>query len=160
VTRKTRLRRLCALRRLQELDQAAQLELARAELARIEGAMREAELRKGAGRLLFSAGAQRGDLGDRVTGIEEVAGATRLGQALLLRQSAALELVRRMQAQYLFKREQRCQVETLLRIESEREALIEQRKSQSSLDEWHRTRRDCVSQNAASDKYSADLPED
>lgn len=159
MSKRARLRRLCDLRRIEELNQAAQLEQARSELQRVEQALREAEVRKSAGRGLFNQGAGSGDLDDRIAGLEEIASATRLTGFLRALRSSAENLVRRTEAEYLLKRAQRSQVETLLRLESEREAAAAQKQNQSLLDEWHRSRRGPI-EGAADEEYSIEMDKD
>jgi hypothetical protein len=141
VSRAKRLRRLCEIRGIEEQIQASLLELAKAELLRIDEALEEAYIRKRTGQVLARTGIQTGRAGDRVTGFEEIACATRVSHFLMTRKFLAEERVERIREEYLRKRAERCQVESLLRKEAEREQYAVQRRSQSALDEWYRALR-------------------
>jgi flagellar biosynthesis chaperone FliJ len=157
VSRTTRLRRLCEIRRVEEQMQASLLDSANAELLQIDTALEEAHIRKRTGQVLARTGIQTGRAGDRVMGFEEIACATRVSQFLLTRKALAEERVEKIREEYLRKRAEKCQLESLLRKEAEREMAAIQRRSQSALDEWYRGLRYGRSLDAAEDKCSADM---
>ena len=156
MTRSGRLRRLRNLRRIEEQNQASLLESARAELRQIEEALEQARSRRQTGRVLVERSIESGETRDRVIGIEEVACANRVLKVLIRRKHPAEELVERTRAQYLGKRTERCQVESLLRVELERESVAAQRRSQSSLDEWYRMLGSGATRERMEDDLSAD----
>jgi hypothetical protein len=135
------LRRLCEIRRIEEQIQASFLESAKAELLQIDTALEEAYIRKRTGQALAKDGIRNGRAADRVTGFEEIAGATRISQFLTTRKVLAEKYVVKVREEYLLKRAERCQVESLLRKEAERELYAVQKRSQSALDEWYRALR-------------------
>ena len=157
MTKAKRLRRLCDLRRTEEHYQAALLESARTELKRIDETLAQALDRMRGGRTLVNRGIETGEARDRVTGLEELACATRLSAVLNKRRRLAEENVRRIESQYSLKRAERCQVETLLRIELELELFAAQRRSQSSLDEWHRAMRFRAAKDPADNESASEL---
>lgn len=135
-----RLRRICEIRQAEEQNQLLLLELARSELMRIEEALERARLRKMAGRELLQSSARSAELRDRIAGLEEVACASRVGDALSEQLQLAQGKVHDLQQRYLSKRCERRQVETLFRSELQRETEAANRRRQSSLDEWHRAK--------------------
>ena len=133
------LRRLCEIRRAEEQYQASLLESARSELQRIEGALKATSVRRRAGRALLDDGNRSGVLRDRIAGSEEITCALRALNVLLVRKQVIQEQFQGIRDQYLAKRRELLQVETLLRNELQREGETESRRSQASLDDWHRT---------------------
>ena len=134
----SRLRRLCALRRLEEQDGASQLGAAKAHLEQLEDDLKRARSRESAGRAILEAGIRTGLIQDRVVGVEEIASAVRSSKVLMARKRAAQEDVQRVMEKYLAKRTERSQAEDLLRVALEEEARAMQRRNQAALDEWHR----------------------
>jgi hypothetical protein len=141
VTKTVRLRRLCELRRIEELNQATLLESARAELLAIDQALESTRLQKRAGRALVHQGIRTGETRDRVTGFHEIARSTCVSNSLLKLKHLVEERVVSIQRQFAAKRAERCQVKTLLESELNREIDAELRRNQASLDEWHRSLR-------------------
>ncbi|MBS1802983.1 MAG: hypothetical protein JST28_06420 [Acidobacteria bacterium] len=140
MSKANRLRRLCEIRRAEERNEALLLESAVSELRRIKEAIEAVRVRRIAGRALLQSSARSGELRDRITGIEEIAGASRLESALLNNKQLAEEHVHKVREQYLSRRRERRQVEILLRDELKRESEASLRRGQSLLDEWHRAR--------------------
>jgi hypothetical protein len=153
------LRRLFELRQIEELQKAALLEAATAELHRLENALEVARTREGNGRALVSRSVMVGEMQDRIFGVEEIATAVRISTVLRSRVHSATEKIQRIRNDFLNKRLDRRQVETLLGSALQREANQAERKMQLALDEWSRLRRreDTVDRDESS-AHSANFP--
>ena len=149
-----RLRRLCELRRIEELNQAAQLELARTQLEKVDRALESVRLQKRSGRVLVQEGICTGETRDRIAGFQEIAHANRVSKFLLKHKHLAEERIVWVRGQFAAKRAERCQAETLLESELDRERKEAQRRSQASLDELHRSLRLGLETDAAEDGCS------
>ncbi len=117
------------------------MELAIAELARLELAQRTAQQRERAGRSLVAASASSGEIADRIAGMEESRSASRLTVVLASRIRAAQDAVAKLRHDYLHKRTSRLQAETLAETERARVAAISLRRGQQALDDWYLNRR-------------------
>ena len=135
------LRRLYELRQIEELQKASLFELAVAELGQLKNALEVAHSRQGNGRTLVTRSVMTGETQDRLYGLEEIAAAVRISAVLESRLRSATEKVERIRSEFLNKRLERRQAETLLQSALDREADLAQRKMQLSLDEWTRLRR-------------------
>lgn len=138
MARTDRLRHLFQLRQIEEENQASVLEAAAAELKRLHEALALTRIREAAGRSLVEEGIRTGEMQDRLAGFAEVDSATRVRSVVTKRKRQAEGNLERIRQQYLAKRMETRQVETLLRAAAEHEAHEQQRRSQSALDEWHR----------------------
>jgi hypothetical protein len=156
MNRTNQLRRLCALRRLEEQNEAALLGQAKQHLERTEEALQETKLRQRTGRALIQASFKTGDTEDRLAGLEEIANAKRKASALSAAKLSAEDAVQRAHRQFFSKRVERCQAESLLDAALQEDAAIAQRRSQSALDEWHRTAHRRPALIPAEDEQSSD----
>jgi hypothetical protein len=132
-----RLRRLHALRTIEEQNQASLLDAATAELRRLNEALNGARIRDGNGRDLLSSSVRSGELLDRIAGLEEAASAARASSVIKERLRRAEGEFRQIREQFLLKRLERSQAETLFRSAVQLEAQEAMRKGQIVLDEWH-----------------------
>ncbi len=133
--------RIVRIRQLEEDESRRTMELAIAELAQLELALRAAQQRDRAGRSLVAASASSGEIVDRIAGMEESRSAGRIGLSLALRIRTAGDVVATLRQEYLNKRTSRMQAETLAETERAREAAINLRRGQQALDDWYLNRR-------------------
>jgi hypothetical protein len=132
--------RIVRIRQLEEDESRRTLELAIAELAQLELALRAANERERAGRGLVAASASSGEIADRIAGMEESRSASRLALSLVLRIRTEGDAVAILRREYLDKRTSRLQSESLAETERGREAAINLRKGQQALDDWYLNR--------------------
>jgi hypothetical protein len=92
------------------------------------------------GRSLIQASAQTGEFEDRLSGIEETRSARRQAAALVPRIDAAGEEVAGLREDFLLKRMERRQAETLIQETEARDAVESGRRSQQVLDDWYNSR--------------------
>lgn len=152
------LRRLLRIRDLEEEQCRLALESALAERSRLLAALATAAERDRRGRRLTASSAQTVELSDRIAGLEETRIAKRVVTALTPRLALTEQLVAARRQEYLSKRVERRQAETLISETEQRDALDASRRSQQSLDDWYGNR---VFRNAAAGKSSrpdADSP--
>ncbi|MFY9852970.1 MAG: hypothetical protein WAK26_03725 [Terracidiphilus sp.] len=135
------LRRLLGIRDLQEEQSRLLLESALGELHRLHNAMAATFVRDRNGRSLVQTSAQTGELPDRLAGLEEMRTASRHAAALTPRVDAMEEEVASRRQEFLLKRVERRQAETLIQETEAREAIESGRRSQQALDDWHGSRR-------------------
>jgi flagellar biosynthesis chaperone FliJ len=134
------LHRLLRIRDLEEEQCRLALESALGELNRLENALQAAVDRERRGRMLVEASARTGELPDRLAGIEETHAADRLFAVLEPRIAAKEEEVMARRQEFLLKRVERRQAETLIE-ESQAERTIETgRRGQQELDNWYGSR--------------------
>ena len=135
------MRRLQQVLEIQESECLAAMESARAELTQLEQNLVRSIARERGGRRLASASATTGEIVDRIAGIEETRSARRLTAALeprIAEAQAALDATRR---EFLSKRVERRQTETLIE-EAEAAGKVEAaRRAQKNLDDWFLSRR-------------------
>jgi hypothetical protein len=142
------LRRLLRIRDLEEEQSRLALESALGELHRLKHALAAtAELNR-RGRRLVGASAQTGELPDRLAGLEEMRSATRRVAALAPRIADAELDVTKLRQEFISKRVERRQAETLIKETEARDAIEAGRRSQQALDDWYRNR---LHRNAAQD---------
>lgn len=135
------LRRLLRIRDLEEEQCRLALESAVAELHRLEQALAATADRKRRGRSLVHTGVERNQLPDRLAGLEEARAADRLVAVLNPRiEAMEAEVAARRQA-FLMKRVERRQAETLIEETEAREAIVVDRRTQQSLDDWFSSKR-------------------
>ena|ERR1019366_425189 len=151
------LRRLLRVRELEEEQCHLALESAQGGLARLERALAGTVERARGGRRLVEASARTGELADRFAGLEETIGAERLAQVLAPRIEAAEEEVIFLREEFLAKRVEVRQAETLIRETEARDAVDAARRGQQALDDWHRSRQFRRTGNAAPAQSSDDL---
>jgi hypothetical protein len=135
------LRQLKRIRELEEEQCRVALESAVAELRRLEQALEAGAEWDRRGRALVDSSAHSGQLTDRLAGMEESRAAGRLRKALLPRLANAELEVAALREDFLAKRVERRQAETLIEEAEARDAIEADRRSQQSLDDWHRSRR-------------------
>ena len=130
------MRRLLRVREIaEELSQAA-LESATSDLRRLESALAAARERERAGRRQVTASAATGELVDRIAGLEETRAARRHAAALTPRIAETELAVTLRRGEFLARRMERRQVESLI-WKSEEEAAIEAgRRAQREIDDW------------------------
>ena len=134
------LRRLLRIRELEEEQGRIALEAAMGDLSRLRNAQAATAERGRRGRRLVSSSAVTGEFPDRLAGLEETRGAERLAAALAPRIADADEEVANLREDYLARRVERRQAETLIVEAEARDALDADRKSQQALDDWFRNR--------------------
>jgi flagellar biosynthesis chaperone FliJ len=134
------LRRLLRIRELQEEQSRLALESALGELHRLEHALAANFERERRGRSLVQASAQTNQLTDRLAGLEETRSAILHAAALGPRIDGLGEEVTDLRKEFLAKRVERRQAETLIRETEAREAIVDGRHSQQSLDDWYSSR--------------------
>lgn len=134
------LRRLLRIRDLEEEQGRIALEAAMGDLRRLEHAQAAAADRDRRGRRLVDASVRTGELHDRLAGLEEMQASRRLELALdPFIADADLEAAE-LREEYLKKRIERRQAETLIQEAVARDALDGERRSQHGLDDWFRNR--------------------
>lgn len=135
------MRRLLDVLEIEERECRAALEFARAELERLEHALQGNRERERAGRRLVAASAATGDIADRIAGVEEVQTAKRITAALISRLAQADAAVNTCRAEFLGKRIERRQTETLIEEAEAQEKIETGRRTQRDLDDWFLGRR-------------------
>lgn len=131
------LRRLLRIRDLQEEQSRLVLESALGELHRLENAMTTTSVRDRQGRSLIQSSAQTGELPDRLAGLEETRAARRHAAVLLPRIDATGEEVAGLRQEFLLRRVERRQAETLIQETEARDSIESSRRSQQTLDDWY-----------------------
>jgi len=131
------LRRLLAIRDLQEEQCKLALESALGEFHRLEHALQTTHERDRRGRSLIHAGTQTGQLTDRLAGQEESHSASLHAAALVPRIDAKGDEVEELRRNFQFRRVERRQVETLIQETEQLEAIEAARRGQQSLDNWY-----------------------
>jgi len=134
------LRRLLRIRELEEEQSRLALESTLGELNRLQNAMRATIERERQGRRLVEASARTGELPDRLAGIEESHATDRLFAVLEPRIAAREEEVMARRQEFLIKRVERRQAETLIEAAEAEEALTAGRRGQQALDNWYASR--------------------
>ncbi len=134
------LRRLLRIREIEEEQCHLAVESAVGELKRLELAQDATVERDRQGRRLLTSSAHSGELADRLAAFAESRAAERQSANLAPRIESAKREVDNFRHQFLLKRVERRQAETLIREEEERVKIEEGRRSQQALDDWHRFR--------------------
>ena len=134
------LRRLLRIRDLEEEQSRLALESALGELNRLEDALKATVERERRGRRLVEASARTGELPDRLAGIEEAHTADRLFAVLGPRIAAKEEEVMARRQEFLSKRVERRQAETLIKESEAQEAIEAERRGQQALDNRYGSR--------------------
>jgi hypothetical protein len=136
------LRRLLRIREIEEEQSRLETEAAQGDLGKLQHAMGEAVRRGGGGRRLVQAGVRSGEFSDRLAGLEETRAADRRKIALAPRIADAERDVALLREEYLAKRIERRQAETLIEEAEAQEAFQSERRSQQGLDDWYRNQMD------------------
>ena len=135
------LRRLLRIRELEEEQNRLALGSASGELNRLEGALTATFERERQGRRLVEASAHSNQMMDRFAGLEEARSASLHAIALGPRIDAKQEEVTARRQEFLAKRVERRQAETLIEETEAREAIEAGRRGQQSLDDWFNSRK-------------------
>ena len=135
------MRRLQQVLEIQERECLAAMESARADLARLEQALTRSAARERGGRHLVAASATTGEAIDRIAGIEETRTARRVAAALEPRIAAAQTALDAMRREFLSKRIERRQTETLIEEAEAADKVEAARRAQKNLDDWFLNRR-------------------
>jgi flagellar biosynthesis chaperone FliJ len=152
------LRRLRDIRRAEEEQNQATMELAVAELHRLETARMENRERVGRARVLVASSVLTGELLDRIAGLEEIRVADRKVKVLAAKVDAAKKQVQKKRQEFLDKRIERRQAEAVYDAMQARAAAEANRKGQLILDDWHRSRRNRDVREANSARSETDIP--
>ena len=138
------MRRLLRVLHIQEEQNRTALESALAELHRIERAQESVAERERNGRQLVVASARNGELADqlmdRLAGLEESLTASRAATALATYAANAEEDVELCREEFLAKRVERRQTESLVRKAEAADAVEAGRRNQQALDDWYLNR--------------------
>jgi len=129
------LRRLLGVRSLEEEQHRASLESALAELHALERALALARARERGGRAGVASSASDTDPAGRIAALAESSSAARHAATLASRISAAEQEADRLRQQFLLKRLERRQAETLIREEEGRDAVQAERRTQQHADD-------------------------
>jgi len=135
------MRRLLQVLEIQEEERRAAMELARVELDRFKEALTRTKERERNGRRLVAASAATGEVTDRIAGLEEAGTAKRIAAALGPRIMEAEAAVSERRREFLDKRVERRQTETLIEEAEARDRVEAGRSAQRSLDDWFLNRR-------------------
>ena len=135
------MRRLLDVLEIQEGECHAAMVSAHTELQRLQLALQCSKERERAGRRLVAASAATGEVADRIAGIEETRTAKRLAAALAPRIAEAEDEVSAQRREYLDKRVERRQTETLIEEAEASEKTKAGRRAQRTLDDWFLGRR-------------------
>jgi hypothetical protein len=130
------LRRLLRVRELEEEQCRLALESSTGSLHRLQHALEATVERNRRGRRLIESSVQSGELPDRLAGLEEMRAAGRHGAALTPRIANAELDVAALREEFLAKRVERRQAETLIAEIEARDSIEAGRRSQQSLDDW------------------------
>jgi flagellar export protein FliJ len=136
----TSLKRLAAIRRAEEQHSRTRMEMAIAELHRLEQAFDGARNRAKQGRRSIVSAVNSGASEDRIAGMTEIAAADRVTVLLAEIIHSAERQVSELRDAFVAKRIERRQAESLLESQTAQETLERSRKSQTALDDWHRSR--------------------
>jgi hypothetical protein len=128
------------IRSLEEEQNRLALESAASELHRLELALTANFERGRKGRRLVAESAETGRLADRLAGIEETRSAERHAETLGPRIETSEEEVTARRQEFLLKRVERRQAETLIRKTEMQDAIEAGRHSQQTLDDWYSSR--------------------
>jgi hypothetical protein len=134
------LRRLIHIRGLEEEQKRLALESALGELSRLEHALTSAAERERQGRRLVEDSARTGQLPDRLAGFEETRSAVCHAAALGPRIETMEDDVAAFRSEFLSKRVERRQAETLIQETEAQEAIAASRRGQQALDDWYGSR--------------------
>ena len=134
------LRRLLRVLAIEEEQRRVALESALGELRQLEHALGATGDRDRRGRLLVTSSVLSDELTDRLAGLEETRAAMRCATALRPRIAEAEGEVEELREEFLAKRVERRQAETLVEAAAARDASEAARRGQQSLDDWYLNR--------------------
>jgi flagellar biosynthesis chaperone FliJ len=130
------LKRLLHIRDLEEEQSRMALESALGNLHLLQNAQAATIERDRRGRRLVLSSANSGELPDRLAGLEETHISERIAVTLAPRIAGAQRNVTQLREEYLAKRVERRQAETLIEEAQTRDTLDAGRRSQQALDDW------------------------
>jgi hypothetical protein len=134
------LRRLLRIRELEEEQRKLALESAAAQLNRMRSTLAANVERNRKGRALVAESARSGELPDRLAGVVETRLALR-SEAILAPRIASAELQSAaLRQEYLAKRVERRQAETLIGETEAQDEAESERRAQQALDDWYGNR--------------------
>lgn len=134
------LRRLLRIRQIEEEQSRLALESALGELHLLERALAATSELDRRGRKLVRSSVGSGKLPDRLAGLAETNAASRHAAVLVPRVEEAAVGVAELRQEFLGKRVERRQAETLIEETEARDALDAGRRSQQGIDDWFRSR--------------------
>lgn len=135
------IRRLLDVLEIEESEYRTAMELARAELERLRKVLQIGKERERRGRSLIFNSATSGDVADRIAGIEEVQAARRIAATVIAQIGAAETNLNARRQEFLRKRIERRQTETLIEEAEARDDAEAGRRTQRNLDDWYLRRR-------------------
>jgi flagellar export protein FliJ len=135
------LRRLLHIRMLEEEQRKIALESALSELHRLESVLRAARESERNGRQRIARSLRSSDATDRIAGLVECASAQRSAQIIEARIPQAALRVNAARDEYLAKRVERRQVETVIQEAEDAQDAEAARRNQQTVDEWFSARR-------------------
>ncbi len=153
------LRRLLCIRNLEEEQGRLALELALGDLRQLENALHATVERARGGRRLVGVSARSGELPDRLAGLEETRAAGRHAAALKPKIAQTELDVVALRQEYLARRIERRQAETLIEETEARDALDAGRRGQQSLDDWFGSRMHRAGSEAEPDESASSIAE-
>jgi len=130
------MRRLLNVLQLEEEQRKAEMESALGDLRRLERALTASQVQEREGRRLVRASAATGEIADRLAGLEESRAA--LSRAAFLKPKIAETTVTASarQEEFLSKRVERRQAESVIRKTETKDAIQAGRRGQQDRDEW------------------------
>lgn len=134
------MRRLLRIRELEEEQRRLALESATEELRRLEAARAASLALEKCGRALVRSGAHSGEIAERVAGLEETRLAVRRGEVIAGWIVEAQAVTETRRAEFLNKRVERRQAETLVEESEKRDEREGQKHAQRTLDDWYSAR--------------------
>jgi flagellar export protein FliJ len=149
--------RLLDIRKAQEKSSQTEMETAIAELQHLESAYAMTHERGKFARTLLASSAQTGELMDRIAGLQEITTVARLQRMLMEMIDIAEEKAENKRRETLARRLARRQVETLVDTKLAEARAEANRKTQSALDDWHRSRRKPATQQASAQHIDSDI---
>jgi flagellar export protein FliJ len=144
--RSLRLARLLDIRYAEERQSRNLMESAVLELRSLEKISEDTHKRRKDARALITTSLGTGDGLDRIAALEEMAISERVAIALQ-KKIVAIELqVERLRQDFLAKRTERRQVETLIDHAKAQEAIESKRRAQTAMDDWYRAQHGLTSE--------------
>ena len=135
------LERLLRIRRLEEEQSRTALELALAELHRLERALAGTAEHDRQGRRMVAESAEAGESWKRFAGLAESRAAARNALRIAEQMESAAQQVDSLRSRFLAKRVERRQAETLVEEARARDAVDASRRAQQGTDDWYLNRR-------------------
>lgn len=136
------MRRLLRIRNLTEDQSRMDLESALGELHVIERALEASQARERLGRRWIGQSVQTGEIADRASALEEASAAARHRVSLMPRIAESRDDVNELRLEFLTRRTERRQAETLIEQAEARDAIEMDRRAQQALDDLHLSRRE------------------